>query len=75
MLLKSWKLFLMYVVGNPSKDDKNQEPNVQARQFQGNSKGVPKVRNYHHSTPLEISMYVLLAAFCCAIVVSNPKFT
>ncbi|XP_060527695.1 transmembrane protein 132C isoform X1 [Cylas formicarius] len=48
---------------------KDDEPNVQARQYQGN-KGV--YRNKHHNAelkPLEISMYVLLAAFCCAIVV------
>lgn len=63
--------FCCIFLGTPIKDDKSQEPNVQARQFQGNSKGVPKMRNSHHSTPLEISMYVLLAAFCCAIVVSN----
>nr|CAH7758294.1 unnamed protein product [Callosobruchus chinensis] len=45
----------------------SQIPNVQARQYQG--KGVPKKVNLNNSTPLEISMYVLLAAFCCAIVV------
>lgn len=53
------------------KDDNSQEPNVQARQYQGN-KGV--LRHHHaqqHLTPLEISMYVLLAAFCCAIVVMS----
>ncbi|XP_074036217.1 transmembrane protein 132C dtn isoform X2 [Leptinotarsa decemlineata] len=55
--------------GSPSNDEDSQEPNVQARQYQGNNKGVPKQRATPHSTPLEISMYVLLAAFCCAIVV------
>ncbi|KAG5868104.1 hypothetical protein JTB14_034634 [Gonioctena quinquepunctata] len=54
--------------GSPSEDEDSQEPNVQARQYQGN-KGTPKHRISPHSTPLEISMYVLLAAFCCAIVV------
>lgn len=63
-----------FISGNSVKDYKSQEPNVQARQFQGNSKGVPKVRNTHHSTPLEISMYVLLAAFCCAIVVRTTIY-
>lgn len=46
---------------------------MQARQYQGNlnNKGVFKDRHaYNPLTPLEISMYVLLAAFCCAIVVS-----
>ncbi|CAH1154164.1 unnamed protein product [Phaedon cochleariae] len=55
--------------GSATKDDDSQEPNVQARQYQGNNKGVPKHRVQSHSTPLEISMYVLLAAFCCAIMV------
>ncbi|XP_076253606.1 transmembrane protein 132C dtn isoform X1 [Rhynchophorus ferrugineus] len=50
------------------KDENSHEPNVQARQYQGN-KGVPRKRQNAHMTPLEISMYVLLAAFCCAIVV------
>ncbi|KAL1489325.1 hypothetical protein ABEB36_014243 [Hypothenemus hampei] len=46
------------------------EPNVQARQYQGNNKGIFKDKhNYNHLTRLEISMYVLLAAFCCAILV------
>lgn len=56
------------VLGTSLKDDDSQEPNVQARQYQG-GKGV--IRHYapSHMTPLEISMYVLLATFCCAIVV------
>ncbi|KAJ8932719.1 hypothetical protein NQ314_014414, partial [Rhamnusium bicolor] len=55
--------------GTPLKDENSQEPNVQARQYQGNNKGVSRKRPPAHMTPLEISMYVLLAAFCCAIVV------
>ncbi|RZC37691.1 transmembrane protein 132B-like [Asbolus verrucosus] len=50
------------------KNDDSQEPNVQARQYQG-GKGVIRHHAPAHMTPLEISMYVLLAAFCCAIVV------
>ncbi|XP_057654487.1 transmembrane protein 132E isoform X1 [Diorhabda carinulata] len=48
--------------------ENSDEPNVLARQFQGN-KGISRQLSPHHSTPLEISMYVLLAAFCCAILV------
>lgn len=50
------------------KNDNSQEPNVQARQYQGKSMpgGHQKPA---HLPPAEISMYVLLAAFCCAIVV------
>ncbi|KRT83247.1 hypothetical protein AMK59_4704, partial [Oryctes borbonicus] len=44
------------------------EPNVQARQYQGN-KGVTRHQAPMLMTPLEISMYVLLATFCFAIVV------
>ncbi|CAG9860128.1 unnamed protein product [Phyllotreta striolata] len=44
------------------------EPNVQARQYQNSNKGIFKPFSIH-STPLEISMYVLLTAFCCAILV------
>ncbi|XP_048519028.1 transmembrane protein 132E-like [Dendroctonus ponderosae] len=55
--------------GAAQKEEKSHEPHVQARQYQGN-KGVTKNRHaYSPLTPLEISMYVLLAAFCCAIVV------
>ncbi|CAH1236119.1 unnamed protein product [Diabrotica balteata] len=54
--------------GNPIHSD-NDEPSVQARQFQGNGKGILRQLSAHHSTPLEISMYVLLAVFCCAIMV------
>ncbi|XP_050310274.1 transmembrane protein 132E [Anthonomus grandis grandis] len=47
----------------------SQEPNVSARQFQG-AKGVLRTSfRQQRLTTLEISMYVLLAAFCCAIVV------
>jgi transmembrane protein 132 len=41
---------------------------VQARQLQG-GKGVLRQHATQHMTPLEISMYVLLGTFCCAIVV------
>lgn len=51
------------------KDDKSHEPNVQARQYQGSKGMFRNKRQNSHMTPLEISMYVLLAAFCCAIVV------
>ncbi|KAJ3642646.1 hypothetical protein Zmor_025409 [Zophobas morio] len=54
--------------GTPLKDDDSQEPNVQARQYQG-GKGVIRQHTSQHMTPLEISMYVLLGTFCCAIVV------
>lgn len=49
---------------NPIKDENNHEPTVQARQLHGNRHRGPAVM-----TPLEIGMYVLLAAFCFAIVV------
>lgn len=49
-------------------DDGSQEPNVQARQFKGN-KGVIRHQASSFMTPLEISMYVLLATFCFAIAV------
>ncbi|XP_017768079.1 PREDICTED: transmembrane protein 132D isoform X2 [Nicrophorus vespilloides] len=50
------------------KDDGRIEPNVQARQYQG-TKGSSRHQPAMLMTPLEISMYVLLAAFCFAIVV------
>lgn len=50
-------------------DEDNKEPSVQARQYKG-GKGVIKQQAPSLMTPLEISMYVLLAAFCFAIVVS-----
>ncbi|XP_066247683.1 transmembrane protein 132E [Euwallacea similis] len=55
--------------GTALKDENSREPNVQARQYQGNKGVLRDTRRYNHLTPLEISMYVLLAAFCCAIVV------
>ncbi|XP_028135128.1 transmembrane protein 132E [Diabrotica virgifera virgifera] len=55
--------------GNHPIHSDNDEPSVQARQFQGNGKGILRQLSTHHSTPLEISMYVLLAVFCCAIMV------
>ncbi|KAJ9590650.1 hypothetical protein L9F63_016321, partial [Diploptera punctata] len=57
------------------KDENNHEPTVQARQHQsaiahGMSSGVGmRPHGSMHMTPLEIGMYVLLAAFCFAIVV------
>lgn len=55
----------------PLKDENNHEPTVQARQhYSGMS---PHSNGRHRTsarmTPLEIGMYVLLAAFCFAIVV------
>ncbi|XP_025833785.1 transmembrane protein 132E isoform X2 [Agrilus planipennis] len=49
--------------GPPVKDDNSHQPNVQARQHKGSH------HTASHMTPLEISMYVLLAAFCFAIVI------
>ncbi|KAK4874990.1 hypothetical protein RN001_011412 [Aquatica leii] len=54
--------------GVAMRDDDNDEPNVQARQHQG-GKGIIRHHAPMNMTPLEISMYVLLAAFCFAIVV------
>jgi transmembrane protein 132 len=50
------------LIGIPLKDENNHEPTVQARQH-------PKQRHHLPMTPLEIGMYVLLGAFCFAIVV------
>lgn len=53
------------------KDENNHEPTVQARQH--HSALSPHSNGRHRKsaamTPLEIGMYVLLAAFCFAIVV------
>uniref|UniRef100_A0A1Y1MMI2 Transmembrane protein 132E n=1 Tax=Photinus pyralis TaxID=7054 RepID=A0A1Y1MMI2_PHOPY len=54
--------------GTAIRDDDNDEPNVQARQHQG-GKGIIRHHAPMNMTPLEISMYVLLAAFCFAIVI------
>lgn len=51
------------------KDENNHEPTVQARQLGVN--GRQKVRHQPRMTPVEIGMYVLLAAFCFAIVVCH----
>nr|CAD7260300.1 unnamed protein product [Timema shepardi] len=62
-------------IGIPIKDENNHEPTVQARQHHSAAKGLaPAGLGHHHHnnmhmTPLEIGMYVLLAAFCFAIVV------
>ncbi|XP_065333491.1 transmembrane protein 132E isoform X3 [Cloeon dipterum] len=50
------------LIGVPMKDENNHEPTVQARQH-------PAQRLHAAMTPLEIGMYVLLGAFCLAIVV------
>jgi transmembrane protein 132 len=62
-------------VGIPLKDENNHEPTVQARQHHsavanGMASGVGmRPSRSSNMTPLEIGMYVLLAAFCFAIVV------
>ncbi|CAH2074200.1 unnamed protein product, partial [Iphiclides podalirius] len=57
---------------SPFKDENNHEPTVQAQQygsiFRGNSAVHPRHQQQHMS-PVEIGMYVLLGAFCFAIVV------
>lgn len=68
----------LFVVG-PLKDDNNHEPTVQARQHHSSAGSAISVSSsstvgsrhhgHMHMTPLEIGMYVLLAAFCFAIVV------
>lgn len=73
------KITLSSVIGIPLKDENNHEPTVQARQHHSNSGSGVSVSSSssvgvrHHGnmrmTPLEIGMYVLLAAFCFAIVV------
>ncbi|XP_046420331.1 transmembrane protein 132E isoform X1 [Neodiprion virginianus] len=73
------------LIGVPMKDENNHEPTVQAHQARQaqqhhtaiangmSSGGMGGVGIRHHGgphmTPLEIGMYVLLAAFCFAIVV------
>lgn len=68
------------LIGIPLQDDhkRSHEPNVQARQHKGSGGVVTAVgpppghhlsRNHPDTTPLEIGMYVLLAAFCFAIAV------
>lgn len=61
----------MIITGTPFKDNK-QDSSALAHQYQG-GKGVTRHHTPMHMTPLEISMYVLLAAFCFAIVVSSNK--
>lgn len=69
-------------IGIPLKDENNHEPTVQARQHHSLHNGVLSnhgrgvVTRYQqpvHMSPLEIGMYVLLTAFCFAIVVSFPS--
>lgn len=65
------------------KDENNHEPTVQARQhhtlqnsiLNNHGRGVTRYQHYEpiNMTPLEIGMYVLLAAFCFAIVVMILK--
>lgn len=52
----------------PLKDENNHEPTVQARQHHS-AMSHSRHRSSARMTPLEIGMYVLLAAFCFAIVV------
>lgn len=53
----------------PLKDENNHEPTVQARQHSVLSSHPNGRHRSNRMTPLEIGMYVLLAAFCFAIVV------
>lgn len=71
-------MWLTCYLGIPLKDENNHEPTVQARQHHssGGNNGLSMVASTgsrHHGnykmSPLEIGMYVLLAAFCFAIVV------
>lgn len=57
------------------KDENNHEPTVQARQLGGVNGRRQGVRHQPHMTPVEIGMYVLLAAFCFAIVVIYIYFS
>ncbi|KAG6450078.1 hypothetical protein O3G_MSEX006376 [Manduca sexta] len=58
---------------SPFKDENNHEPTVQAQHynsiFRPNSAQHPRQHQTPHMTPVEIGMYVLLGAFCFAIVV------
>ncbi|KAM7347234.1 transmembrane protein 132C dtn isoform 2-T2 [Cochliomyia hominivorax] len=62
------------IIGVPLRDSSNHEPTVQARQHRGNNHSFNKL---HYATKhpkrnmssIEIGMYVLLTAFCFAIVV------
>lgn len=55
------------LIGIP-KDDSSHEPTVQARQHRG-LQLIPNSHNIHDMSSLEIGMYILLTAFCFAIVV------
>ncbi|BES97907.1 Transmembrane protein 132E [Nesidiocoris tenuis] len=61
------------LIGIPLKDEHNHEPTVQARQHHssngGNSSPTIVASKHIILSPLEIGMYILLAAFCFAIVV------
>ncbi|XP_013182085.1 PREDICTED: transmembrane protein 132B [Papilio xuthus] len=55
---------------SPFKDENNHEPTVQAQQYGSIFRGgSARPRPPPHMTPLEIGMYVLLGAFCFAIVI------
>ncbi|XP_072943476.1 transmembrane protein 132E isoform X1 [Epargyreus clarus] len=57
---------------SPFKDENNHEPTVQAQQYGSIFRGNTAVHPRHpppRMTPVEIGMYVLLGAFCLAIVV------
>ncbi|XP_055390024.1 transmembrane protein 132E [Condylostylus longicornis] len=60
------------IIGIPLKDEGNHEPNVQARQHRGGMTSIDGMRHKpgpHDMTSMEIGMYVLLTAFCVAIIV------
>nr|XP_024219021.1 transmembrane protein 132C [Halyomorpha halys] len=56
-------------IGIPLKDEHNHEPTVQARQHGMNGGNGVGITSTHHLSLLEIGMYILLAVFCCAIVI------
>ncbi|XP_037919776.1 transmembrane protein 132E isoform X2 [Hermetia illucens] len=61
------------IIGIPLKDDSNHEPTVQARQHRGGLSPLDGIRHkslpHGDMTSMEIGMYVLLTAFCFAIIV------
>lgn len=64
----------MYKIGVPLRDSSHHEPTVQARQHRGNSHSFNKLhygtkRPTKNMSSIEVGMYVLLTAFCFAIVV------
>ncbi|XP_065366340.1 transmembrane protein 132B [Calliphora vicina] len=62
------------IIGVPLRDSSHHEPTVQARQHRGNSHSFNKLhygtkRPTKNMSSIEVGMYVLLTAFCFAIVV------